>query len=486
MRLHGTILVFLLIAPHAPPAAHAAGDELQEAIAQADRSDPGWTYEALLRKRSEVRPPDDRNGVLQVERTAKLLSESWLGKPTDPIEGLEDPAAIPRGAALADSLTKQATRQSLAAKQIAGLRAELDDLGPAVFEARRLLDYPEGQTAFAPAENPLATLLPGLESARRVGRLLELDVLRRLADGDPAGAIESTRALVNVAASIGDEPTLISQIVRWVLDNLAVESTLRILGKTVPPPRTLERLQSKLAQEAEPNGFLSAVRGERASFFDLLDKLATNRLPDSAIGNDAPEFVPGLKNLTNAFFRQGFYRHNQAVGLNLLTDLVEVAKQPAWKMPEGLDSWNEHLLAVCKGNRQNGMISLLMPVFDSALLASLRTSCRLRCAAAAVACERFRQQTGRWPQSLDELGPLYVASPLVDPYTGDPILLKATPTGLLIYGLDLDRHDDSGRLATSIKDRGGFDVGVEIFDVEHRGTDRTKAAAGIIGEGQTP
>jgi hypothetical protein len=464
------------MAPPVPTRSARAG-ELEDAIAQADRLDPGWQYRDILRKRHDTRPPDERNSVLQAEKALALLPEHWQDPQPGDDARPSDPAEIPRGFRLVQSLAAVAPNQTLTAYQLAGLRAELDTVRPALSEARRLIDFPEGQTVFAPSKNPLATLLPYAQSSRKVARLLQQDVTRRLADGDPAGAIASVEALLNLSATIGDEPTLISQLVRIAYDQMAVESTLRVVGQTVAPPRSLADLQARLLQESDVPWFLYGVRGERATYFDLLDKLATGEIKQGDLGGDNADFLQTLKDRALGIVSQPFYRHNQALGLRLLTEVVELAKRTTWEQPELLDRWNDTLFETCKGKRQNGMVSLMMPAFDSAALACYRNACYLRCTAVAAACERYRQDAGQWPDTIDALVPRYLAELPLDPYTGQQLHFKRNPDGVVVYGLGLDRHDDAGRLQTKLESRPGFDVGVQIFDVERRGVDQPKDEA---------
>src|SRR5437870_11073475 len=73
-----------------------ADRDLQEAIAEADRLDPGWQLADLEAKRDVI--PAEENGALQVLATAKLLPPNWPsqqkpsnGNETDEEDlGLED------------------------------------------------------------------------------------------------------------------------------------------------------------------------------------------------------------------------------------------------------------------------------------------------------------------------------------------------------------------------------------------------------------
>ena len=52
-----------------------------------------------------------------------------------------------------------------------------------------------------------------------------------------------------------------------------------------------------------------------------------------------------------------------------------------------------------------------------------------------MALERFRQAYDRWPQTLDELCPKFLASVLEDPCTGQPLQYRFTKDGVVVYKL---------------------------------------------------
>src|SRR5207247_417513 len=91
-----------------------------------------------------------------------------------------------------------------------------------------------------------------------------------------------------------------------------------------------------------------------------------------------------------------------------------------------------------------------------------------RCAAAAVAAERFRQRTDQWPAAIDELvkAGLLKAVP-TDPYDGRPLRLKRVADGLAIYAVGPDLADNGGNLdRNAIKP--GTDLGFRLWDVPAR------------------
>jgi hypothetical protein len=69
---------------------------------------------------------------------------------------------------------------------------------------------------------------------------------------------------------------------------------------------------------------------------------------------------------------------------------------------------------------------------------------------ALIACERYRQKFGRWPRGWDDLVDDFVASPLLDPMSGKPLVIRSDPESgtLLIYSIGADREDQGGMPCT--------------------------------------
>src|SRR5690242_10134468 len=98
---------------------------LQGAIADADRLDPHWRLEDLEAHRAT--PPPGRNGADTIVALTRQMPGNW---PDNKLYQLLDD--LPRPARLND-------------QQVAAVRAMLQAAGPAVPQARSLIDTPHGR-----------------------------------------------------------------------------------------------------------------------------------------------------------------------------------------------------------------------------------------------------------------------------------------------------------------------------------------------------
>ena len=113
----------------------------------------------------------------------------------------------------------------------------------------RVADHPRGRHELQLGPAVIDTLLPATQAARCVARLLQADAAIRAHDGDVDGAIDSCRALLNTGRSIGDEPFLISQLVRIAIGRTATIAARRVLGQGEPSDASLARLQALILDE---------------------------------------------------------------------------------------------------------------------------------------------------------------------------------------------------------------------------------------------
>lgn len=223
----------------------SAKSYLDAAIAEADRLDPGWRLDEIEANRKVL--PDEANGALQVLKAHAAVPKGWTSsKLSSAVAPARDPTA------------------PLSAKPLRTLRAELATVPAALAEARRIANLPEGRFPITYDRMPTATRLPHVPMLSDVACLLEADALLRARQGDADGAVESLCALLNCGRAIGDEPLIVSQLVRMNLGLRGVRSAEEVLSLAEAPEPALAELQALLRREADEPLLVYALRGERA------------------------------------------------------------------------------------------------------------------------------------------------------------------------------------------------------------------------------
>jgi hypothetical protein len=453
------------------------GKRLADALAAADRLDPGWRWEELAGHRAAV--PDDQNAATVVLEAAGLLPESWPPEPT---------AESPRAA---DVMLLERVRASesvvpLDAELVEALRANLQRAQPALRAAHRLAGFRTGRYPdLSFKEYFQSGKVAHLERCRQVASLLWMDALLRTHDGRAGAALESSRCLVIAVRSLGDEPGGQAFLCRHhFVCFRAVPSIERALAHGQPGEKDLAATQELLADEQAQNTLVMALRGDRAfqdrvmTWIDTQDLEAfgptLSDVESVTVARDHPWLVAGCD-----WFLVGWHKENHAVMLELMNEAVQIAQLPVEEHGEVFTQLNLRSRTIRAEEwipYRYGPGCMMMPVVMKLGEAFARSRAELRCAATALAAERFRLAHGHWPATLDELTPRFLPAVPLDPFDGKPLRLRRFDDGLLIYSVGLDGMDDGGKVDRKSSAWKGQDLGFRLWDVRHRGREARRPA----------
>ncbi|MDB5351369.1 MAG: hypothetical protein JWN86_2616 [Planctomycetota bacterium] len=432
----------------------ATSRQLRNAMAEADRLDPGWRFPELEAKRAVI--PDAENSALQVGKVLTLMPAVWppIMRRANPT----DPGSVEFEADLLTRIGEIPPNVRLGEPLAAELRQALAAYPEAIAQARKLAEMPRGRFQVVRAANPMLTLLPHLQAVRDVARFIQTDAILRAHDGDIDGALESCRAILNVGRSIGDEPSVISQIVRIAIPSVSMNTAQRVLAQGQASEAALAKFQARLVEESRHSFLLAALRGERASNHELMTKLTIGELNvasiNKAMGTGLPTMpIPG----SGAFFQ-----YNHALILNHLNHGVELGKLPDEQQLDGFKAWEEEFTAPMG----NGFIKtirmlnyLLMPAIAAVGNAQLRLRGTLASHIALIASERHRLAHGTPPVSMDKIDPKFAVGIFDDPYLGRPVRFRIEAGRINIYSVGPDRQDNGGTFDPRSRPIAGTDQG---------------------------
>ena len=399
---------------------------LREAVAQLDAAEPGWRIADLNRTRDANFPPPERNAAVQALAALELVPESytvWTNTQT----GDRPPV----------------NNHLLAEEDLELARLVHSESAEALAAIRKLRDLPRGGIPLAvPEDKALSYSLDRTQELRKAAALLVLDSTVLASDKRPAEALAACRAIVNVASGgVGDEPTLISQIVRMALTGIAVEAVEQTLAWN-ECPAGLPETQARLAAERAAPRLEAGYRGERGVLVRVLENVDDGTFETRV---DSP--LLGARGPDAWYLRKG-NPESRALTIGLFNELIASAKLSDVER-------NAKVLALESGDRKGNkwwdlwagtyVVRLLSPAYVKFNEVENRTRARLSCAVAGIACERFRVKTGRWPKSLAEIPGDILAEVPTDPFTGEPLRYATRDDGVTIYSVGQDGADDGGK-----------------------------------------
>lgn len=435
----------------------AAIPKREKVVAELDATDPNWRTTALTDARNAKLPPPEQNAAELAHQARQKVSKAfrdWEGK---------SPSANWRGDVTNPHLPHKA--------DIADTSKQLHKVREAVEAARNVRHVPGGGFHFEYKEPTLlATSLDRQQHLRQVMSLLSYDAAVRAYDRDGNGSLESCLAILAVARGLGDEPTLISQLIRIAGDAICVGATERTLCWTDGcGDAKLAEIDAAFAKEAAEPRLLYGLRGERAVFFRICENIDSGSFDMNAAVNLMGPQVPSPIGL----YVRAQLPEEQAVGLEMFNRLIAAAGKPAGKersaaLAEIEDEFTRRIV-----RRRIGpvpvhlLLGLLMPAIYKIQESDTRIVAQLNAARVAIACERHRLKTGAYPATLDELPKELLAEVPADPFSGKPILYKKLDDGAVAYSTSYDGLDD-GAKKLDPKNEKGNDIGFRLWTPEHR------------------
>jgi len=219
-------------------------------------------------------------------------------------------------------------------------------------------------------------------------------------------------------------------------------------------------VQHLLEEEASYPHLLIACRAARVDYYQFLELMRTGRfnraawkLQSSVLGPQADDW-----------FDRGKAQGAIAAYVRYWTAIVEIAKQPSETHDEALQALRKPeavLPALLEGLTRGEDASKFARRFNTA-------HAELRCAAAALAAERYRLAENRWPAKIEDLVPRYLDAVPTDPFDGRPLRLRHLPHGIVMYSVGPDRVDDLGKLNRQEPGAPGSDIGFQLWDADTR------------------
>jgi hypothetical protein len=477
--------------------------ELAQYLTELTTREPGWDWDSRFGKLQALKP--EENAAMEVRAILRLLtldeSRNLLGKIewSNSFFNYESQSRNDEvHTFLADhpnALLPGANRETLATL-LSG-----DPWPEAVSRINRLRQFPASRFEHKYRRILAMTLLPDVQAVRNLSRLLNYSVEINLAKGDATQAVADIHAMLGLLRVYDNDPFYITSLVRYAILQQAIRAMQRWLGQTVAPsPALLRQMQEELqsAEAALPN-LAEMIRWDRAVIDHDLKLLHSGELSlreyleeqnksfattvnltgwkslDKTIVAVYPQVALGLWAHPRDYARERLHHlryHELLMSLVTLPEeqwiaaVEKAAEQGAVLTPfvyclQHLGTSREDYLK----NRQRYVTTMARVQLTG------RANCRTMMA--ALALERYRVEHGVWPTSLEALTPKYLPAPLVDPFTGKPLLFKTFSDGVMVYSVGYNGVDDGGRIFPVDKQNTG-DIGYRLWNVTERRKDMTK------------
>lgn len=295
-------------------------------------------------------------------------------------------------------------------------------------------------------------LLPHLAKGKLVSQQLALRTRAHLAEGERDAAFRDAQCGLRIGKIFKEEPLLISQLVHIAQMSLASDAIASGFPGHQWTESQLAEFQRAFEGSAHRTQMARAMEGERAGAILVMNQLADGWFLanatawDDIVGQNGDELSAFLP-----FFPRGWIRQNQARLVEHQQTMIEQVRAMATNPPaNGLVAPLRQYAAVPVSvatepvTPYNVVYRLLVPALDKALSRAIRGDQTAILVAAGCAIERFRVARGKYPDSLDELIPTFLARPPLDLMTGQRIRYEQSNDRFRVWSVGRDGVDDDG------------------------------------------
>ena len=318
-----------------------------------------------------------------------------------------------------------------------------------------------------------------LAPAKKTAQRLAASAANNLRHGDTDAATKDIQAILAVDHGISHDRTLISELVRIAIAQIAVSANWEFLQSTAVKDEQLATLQQSWTDLEFIQTFENAMNMERvvgdtdlttmrasglASYYEPLNKLGLWKTED--------DFFSRLKlKYKSMMWRYWWSYPDELRGIKGVQSVMEAARQTQtnhsfFAADTGLKTQIESL--GIKSDAGDGfwftdpakadfhfIISSSMTAFERAFNKVMKVETARQMNITAIALKRFQLKHGNYPAQLSELAPEFLASVPLDPVDGQPLRYRLNADGnFLLYSIGENGKDDGGD--PSLADQGKY------------------------------
>ena len=335
----------------------------------------------------------------------------------------------------------------------------LTKLDPILAEFEAASDRPHNRYPYH-YEDGFSTLLMPLNAMKSATRSVALRSAARLAQGQTAEAASDVVLAFRLGDSLREDPYLISQLVRYSCDAIALHALWEGLINHRWSDAQLARFQDVLTRRDYAPGLVRAIECERNIACYELERILADRFArlqqlEALGGNSSPSELEQILSAISFLMPDGWFRQNQAqlmLEYQTLIDSARTAMKPnnrsqALKEAQALEGVADRFLIEASAHTTPGnfLVRRLLPSLSKSPSRAPRAITVARMGAVACALERHHLAHGRYPESLLDLGPTTLKSLPDDWMSGQPFHYRRTEDGRFeLWSVGSDGKDDGG------------------------------------------
>jgi len=268
-------------------------------------------------------------------------------------------------------------------------------------------------------------------------RIMAIDAVIRAERGEVLEALDECRSGMRFILKTMDEPLLINNLVALADMKILLVSLNSILKGDEIAPENASAWMKELDIPSWRERFSRCVQGERLLGLEIgLQIIKGNSGAIDAIVEN------GFLHKFWAWLVRPIIKSEIIWNQNYLRAFENELPVPFYKMKETLKNQGEKAKSLPWHYAISGM---LISDFRSAFLKEATLEAMMLATRTGLACRIFKNQHGFFPENLTALVPDILDDVPIDPFTGNPLVYRIRPDGLIIYSLGSNEKDDEGR-----------------------------------------
>jgi hypothetical protein len=335
-------------------------------------------------------------------------------------------------------------------------------------------------------EAPQGPAFEHLAPLRHLARLGMLGAVLEAVNKQPDAAVQILSDLVPLGGSLKEEPTMISQLVRFAIIDIAISGAREIINRVELSPENLEQLQQAMSRLLPP--LKEGAVMDRAMVGAEIETMKNVSLEEAMTRDDkyynygsvSRDNIALASTLMPAISLSGFDFANQIVVLDAF--ITRAREENGDIIAGGAASFSgksRYPQGVLVVERKDTYLSLhaevraplayaAIPALRYAYEAEWNARMRIETIKTAIAIERFRGAQSRLPQKLDDLVPAYLNHVPQDLYNnGLPLSYRFGPKGgYIVYSFGPNQRDDNGIVKPNYRLQG--DIATKVCPPEMR------------------
>jgi hypothetical protein len=300
----------------------------------------------------------------------------------------------------------------------------------------------------------ISILLPHLNEFRKLVRALTWRARLRAEQGRYEDAFNDVQSCYRFGRHLKGDGFLVEQLTALSTEMVATETLRDILSEYRIDAARLAVLQKDYEQMIGGENFAIGLEAEKMSLFDEIQRCFT---ADGRGGGHL--YIIRIREIAELFdwsntdswlmmnFVHVLFTHpnkqQTLTAVNKFYDYVQEAtfKTPARMRTEQIDI-DQELQRLSSGNV---LLSMFLPGFERIIEYSYQNKANVQATLTIIAILRYKQDTGGYPENLEQLiSDAYLKELPMDPYSDKPLVYKKTGDSFVLYSLGPDFDDDGG------------------------------------------